>query len=62
MAEHQMTLSSEEHEFLRSLMEQVLKETRVEEHRTRKLSYREYVLHKEDLIIGLLNKLRQPVG
>ena len=62
MAEHQMTLSSEEHEFLRSLLEQVLKETRVEEHRTRKLSYREYVLHKEDLIIGLLNKLRQPVG
>ena len=60
MAEHQMTLTAEEHEFLRELLEGVLKETRVEEHRTRKLSYREYVVHKEELINGLLNKLRQP--
>ena len=62
MAEYQMTLKPEEHEFLRGLLEQVLKDTRIEEHRTRKLTYREYVLHKEDLIEGLLNKLRQPVG
>jgi hypothetical protein len=62
MAEHQMTLTAEEHEFLRGLLEEALKETRVEEHRTRKLSYREYVLHKENLIEGLLNKLQQPVG
>jgi hypothetical protein len=62
MAEYQMALNPEEHEFLRGLLEQVLKDTRIEEHRTRKLTYREYVLHKEDLIEGLLNKLRQPAG
>ena len=60
MAEHQMTLTSEEHQFLKGLLETVLKDTLIEEHRTRKLSYREYVVHKEELINGLLNKLRQP--
>ena len=62
MAEQQLTLTVEEHEFLRGLLEETLKDTRVEEHRTRKPSYREYVLHKEDLIVGLLNKLRQLAG
>jgi hypothetical protein len=62
MTEHEMTLTSEEYEFLRGLLEEVLKDTRVEEHRTRKLTYGEYMLHREDLIVGLLSKLRQPVG
>ncbi len=62
MNEQQMTLTAAEYEFLRGLLEEALKETRVEEHRTRKLTYREYVLHKEHLIEGLLNKLRQPVA
>jgi hypothetical protein len=62
MAEHQMMLTAEEHDFLRRLLEEALKETRIEEHRTRKLSYREYVLQKENLLIGLLDKLQQPVG
>jgi hypothetical protein len=57
-----MILTDEEYEFLRGLLEESLKETRVEEHRTRKLIYREYVLHREDLIVSLLNKLKQPVG
>jgi hypothetical protein len=61
MSEYQLTLTSEEYEFLRGLLEEALKETRVEEHRTRKLSYREYVLQKEDIIAGLVNKLQQPV-
>ncbi len=61
MNEHSIALTAEEYDFLRGLLEEALKETRVEEHRTRKLSYREYVVHKEELIAGLLNKLQQPV-
>jgi hypothetical protein len=59
MAELQMTLTSDERDFLQSLLEMMLKETRVEEHRTRTLSYREHVLHKEQLIDSLLHKLKQ---
>ena len=62
MAESQLMLTDEERAFLTGLLEITLKDTRIEEHRTRKLTYREYVLHKEDLIEGLLNKLRQPAG
>ena len=62
MAEVQLTLSAEEHQFLVSLLEMALKDTRIEEHRTRTLNYREYVVHKEDLIAGLLGKLGRPVG
>jgi hypothetical protein len=57
MAESQLTLSAEEREFLVGLLQTVLKDTRIEEHRTRKPSYREHVLHREDLINSLLGKL-----
>ena len=60
MADTPLTLTPEERDFLLSLLEMVLKETRVEEHRTRTLSYREHVVHKEELIAALLNKLKQP--
>lgn len=60
MAELQLTLTSEEREYLGNLLETVLKETRVEEHRTRAPAYREHVLQKENVIIGLLGKLGQP--
>jgi hypothetical protein len=60
MAESQLALTAEEHEYLVGLLEAVLKETRVEEHRTRTLSYREHVVHKENLIVALLNKLGKP--
>jgi hypothetical protein len=39
-----------------------LKETRVEEHRTRTPTYREHVIHKEAIAEGLLNKLQQAPG
>jgi hypothetical protein len=52
-----LILSDEEQEFLATLLETVLKETRVEEHRTRTLSYREHIVHREDLLKGLLTKL-----
>jgi hypothetical protein len=44
------------------LLENTLKETRVEEHRTRTPSYREHILRQEDLIVSLLRKLGQPPG
>jgi hypothetical protein len=60
MAEVQLTLSAEERDYLVSLLENTLKETRVEEHRTRKPSYRQHVLQQEELIASLLRKLGQP--
>jgi hypothetical protein len=62
MTEHHLTLTDEETAFLKGLLEVALKDTLVEEHRTRTLSYREHIVHKEDLIRGVLNKLRQPSG
>jgi hypothetical protein len=35
----------------------VLKDTRVEEHRTRTLTYRNHILHRENLLASLLQKL-----
>jgi hypothetical protein len=58
MAEQQLTLSDEEREYLAALLENTLKETLVEEHRTRTPSYRRDVVHREDIIRGLLAKLR----
>jgi hypothetical protein len=60
MAELQLTVTSEEREYLASLLEATLKETRIEEHRTRKPSYREHVVHREEVIQSLLSKLGKP--
>jgi hypothetical protein len=60
MAELQLTLTPEERDYLVGLLETTLKNTRIEEHRTRTLSYREHVVHQEDLLVALLNKLGQP--
>ncbi len=62
MAESPLTLSTEERQFLLGLLELILKDTRVEEHRTRTPSYRDPILQREHLIAGLLNKLRQAGG
>ncbi len=61
MADVQLTLTAEEREFLANLLELTLKDTRVEEHRTRTPSYRELVLQREELIEQLLTKLERPV-
>jgi hypothetical protein len=42
-------------------LNEALKETRVEEHRTRAPGFREHVLHREGLISALLTKLGQSV-
>jgi hypothetical protein len=57
MAELHLTLSEEERDFLANHLERALKETLVEEHRTRNLSYRETVTHQEALLRQLLIKL-----
>jgi hypothetical protein len=60
MTESSLTLTVEERDFLVSLLESTLKNARIEEHRTRTPTYREHVLHNEELISGLLKKLGQP--
>jgi hypothetical protein len=60
MTESQLTLTAEERQYLVDLLETALKEARVEEHRTRTPTYRQHVLHREDLIVALLGKLGKP--
>lgn len=60
MAEMQVMLTTEERDVLVGLLETALKETQIEEHRTRKPSYRELVLHQEQVIASVLSKLGQP--
>jgi hypothetical protein len=62
MADAQLTLTAEERQYLLHLLERKLKDTRIEEHRTRTLTYREHIVHEEDLIQGLLGKLHQHQG
>jgi len=60
MAEAQLTLTAEEKQFLVGLLEISWRERLVEEHRSRKPSYREFVLQQEHLIESILDKLRKP--
>ena len=62
MADSQLTLTDEERAFLADLLEITLRDTRVEEHRTRTPIYREAVVHREEMILALLAKLRQSHG
>jgi hypothetical protein len=59
MSELQVTLTDEERAFLVEYLEAALKNTLVEEHRTKTLSYRELVHHREGLINHLLGKLQE---
>ena len=61
MAEHVLVLTAEEREYLVGLLNSALSETRVEARRTHTPDWREHVLHAEDLIRGLLAKVR-PTG
>lgn len=60
MAEQPMPLTDEERNFLTGLLEFTLHDTRVEEHRTRSPAYRQHILHREELVSGLLRKLKEP--
>jgi hypothetical protein len=59
MADLQCTFTKEETDHLVEVLEAQLKETRVEEHRTRTPSYREAVLRNEELLASVLAKLRR---
>jgi hypothetical protein len=61
MADVQLSLSDQERAYLVELLERQLKETRVEEHRTRNPSYREHVLRDESVMESLLTKLGRPI-
>jgi len=60
MTELQLTLTAEERQYLVDHLNIVLKDTLVEEHRTRTPLYREKVEHQESVIRELLKKLGQP--
>ena len=59
MGDISVPMTAEEREYLVELLNSVLKETRIEEHRTRAPSYREHVERREGLIVSLLSKLGQ---
>jgi hypothetical protein len=59
MTDLQLVLSADERQFLQKLLERTLKDTLIEEHRTRTPSYREYVVHNEEIIQAVLKKLQQ---
>ncbi len=46
MPDMSLSLTEDERDFLAGLLQLALKETRIEEHRTRSLSYREDVVHQ----------------
>jgi len=52
-----VTFTPEEREFLAELLKTTLKDIQIEEHRTRTLSYREHIVHNEEMINSLLKKL-----
>jgi hypothetical protein len=60
MSDIQLSLTQAERECLVGILERVLKETRIEEHRTRAPTYREHVVDQEQLILSVLTKLGQP--
>lgn len=60
MNDFHMTLSEEERRLLGAILRQVLKEKRVEEHRTRTPSFRELVMAEEETIERVLVKLNEP--
>ena len=62
MNDMQLSVSSEEQTFLIGFLEESLKETRVEEHRTRAPTYREHIVKREEIITRLLEKLGHPAS
>jgi hypothetical protein len=59
MPDTQLALSTEEKTFLVDFLQAVLRDTRIEEHRTRTPSFREHIVQKEHMVEGLLTKLGQ---
>jgi hypothetical protein len=62
MAETQLSITAEERECLVGILEEALKETRIEEHRTRTPSYRQHIVRHEEAIAAILAKLGRPAS
>jgi hypothetical protein len=60
MPDTQITLDSQERDYLIQVLETALKNHRIEEHRTRTPTYREQILQEEQLLTQLLSKLGKP--
>ena len=52
-----LTLTTDEAKYLTEVLEAALKNTQIEEHRTRTPAYRQHVLEHEELIAAILAKL-----
>ncbi|MBI3410569.1 MAG: hypothetical protein HY040_19710 [Planctomycetes bacterium] len=57
MADVQLNLTTEERDCLTTLLDMALKDARIEEHRTKTPSFREHVIHREELLQAVLKKL-----
>ena len=55
-----LVLSAEERTQLLTILSQVLRDTRVEEHRTDAPDYREWVLRREQILEDIVNRLKTP--
>jgi hypothetical protein len=60
MTDLQLSITAAQRKYLVDLLEKVLKDMSIEEHRTRTPTYRQHILEQENLIGQLLEKLRQP--
>jgi hypothetical protein len=60
MTDLQFALTAGQRDYLVEVLERELKNTRVEEHRTRTPSYREHIQQHEADIVDLLTKLGKP--
>lgn len=58
----QLSLTAEERDVLADLLATALKNTQVEEHRTRAPGYREHIVRREEAIRSLLGKLGRPAA
>jgi hypothetical protein len=54
-----LALNDEERSLLLGFLEQGLRDKRVEEHRTDALDFKDYVRRQEDILEGLITKLRR---
>lgn len=57
MPDVQLTLTTEERDLLVGLLERVMKEALVEEHRTESSAFRERIVKREHLISSIIGKL-----
>jgi hypothetical protein len=55
-----LALSAEEREMLRHLLERVLRDKQVEDHRTDSITFRELVQRQETLLQNVIDKLGRP--